>query len=92
MNQSLILPEVIEKKILLIRGQKVMLDFHLAELYEVRTKRLKEQVRRNLQWFPSDFMFELSLEESESLRSHFATSKLGRVALATDPLPSQNRE
>ena len=66
--------EVIEKKILLIGGQKVMLDSDLATLYGVTTKRLNEQVRRNVKRFPVDFMYQLSREEFESLRSHFATS------------------
>ena len=70
--------EVIEKKILLIRGHKVMLDSDLAVLYGVTTKRLNEQVRRNLRRFPSDFMFQLTAEEIESLRSQFATLKTGR--------------
>ncbi len=55
--------EVVAHKILLIRGQKVMLDSDLAEFYEVDTKRLNEQVRRNTGRFPSDFMFQLSKEE-----------------------------
>jgi len=70
--------EMIEKKILLIRGHKVMLDSDLAVLYGVTTKRLNEQVRRNLRRFPSDFMFQLTAEEIESLRSQFATLKTGR--------------
>ncbi len=68
----------IEQKILLIRGQKVMLDSDLAELYGVTTKRLNEQVRRNIERFPSDFTFQLSPAEFASLRSHFATLKPGR--------------
>ncbi len=55
-----------------------MLDSDLAELYGVETKRLNEQVRRNLKRFPDDFMFQLTEEEAESLRSHFATLKSGR--------------
>jgi hypothetical protein len=70
--------EVIERKILLIRGQKVMLDEHLAELYGVTTKRLNEQVKRNLKRFPHDFMFRLNAEEDKILRSQFATSKTQR--------------
>jgi hypothetical protein len=62
MNQSLIVPEVIEKKILLIRGQKVMLDFHLAQLYGVPTKSLNLAVRRNINRFPADFVFQLTEE------------------------------
>jgi hypothetical protein len=72
--KSLVPIEVIEKKILLIGGQKVMLDSDLAILYRVTTKRLNEQVRRNLKRFPADFMYQLSKEEFESLKSHFATS------------------
>ena len=76
--KSLVPLEIIEKKILLIGGQKVMLDSDLAALYGVTTKRLNEQVRRNLKRFPADFMYQLSAEEFESLRSHFATLKSGR--------------
>lgn len=60
-GQSILLP--IENLIHVIRGQQVMLDSDLARLYEVKTKRLKEQVRRNLNRFPADFMFELTKEE-----------------------------
>ena len=67
--------ELIERRIYLIRGHKVMIDVDLAELYEVPTKRFNQQVRRNLKRFPEDFMFQLTKEESESLRSQFATSK-----------------
>ena len=70
--------ETIERKILFFRGLKVMLDAGLAELYGVSTKRLNEQVRRNLKRFPADFMFRLTPEEGESLRSQFATLKPGR--------------
>ena len=63
--------------IYLIRGQKVMLDRDIAKLYGVETKRLKEQVKRNIKRFPEDFMFELSTREYENLRSHFATSSWG---------------
>ncbi|MDO9513486.1 MAG: ORF6N domain-containing protein [Elusimicrobiota bacterium] len=65
--------EIIANKILLIRGQKVMLDRDLAGLYNVPTKRLVEQVKRNLKRFPDDFMFQLTWAEVKSLRSHFAT-------------------
>ena len=68
----------VQRRILLIRGHKVMLDSNLAELYEVPTKRLNEQVRRNIARFPSDFMFQLTPEEADSLRSQFATLKQGR--------------
>jgi hypothetical protein len=66
--------EIIHNKIHVIRNQKVMLDFDLAQLYEIETKRLKEAVRRNIDRFPEDFMFELSKEEYENLRSQFASS------------------
>jgi ORF6N domain len=72
--QTTIPVERIAQKIYLIRGQKVMLDSDLAELYDVPTKRLNEQVKRNLERFPTDFMFQLTLEEAENLRSQFATS------------------
>jgi phage regulator Rha-like protein len=75
---SLIPVERIEKAILSIRGEKVMLDSDLAELYGVETKRLNEQVRRNFHRFPRDFMFQLTAEEAESLRSQIATSNEGR--------------
>jgi hypothetical protein len=76
--KSLVPIEVIEKKILFINGQKVLLDSDLAALYGVTTKRLNEQVSRNLKRFPADFMYQLSQEEFESLRSHFATLNKGR--------------
>lgn len=62
-KRSLVVSESIETKILTIRGQKVMLDADLAELYGVETKRLNEQVRRNSERFPEDFMFRLTAEE-----------------------------
>jgi len=69
--------ERIASKIYLIRKQKVMLDRDLAELYRVETRRLKEQVRRNIERFPDDFMFELTQQELKNLRSQFATSSWG---------------
>ncbi len=65
----------IVNKIHLIRGCKVMLDFDLSELYLVETKQLKRQVRRNIERFPEDFMFELKKEEFDSLRSQIGTSR-----------------
>ena len=70
--------EVIQNKIFEIRGFKVMLDFDLALLYNVENKRLKEAVRRNLNRFPDDFMFELTKMEYDSLRSQIASLKNGR--------------
>jgi len=72
--KAMVPQEVIESKILLIRGQKVMLDSVLAKLYGVPTKRLNEQVRRNIRRFPGDFMFQLSKGELKSWRSQIATS------------------
>ena len=69
--------EHIKNSILEIRGHKVILDFELAKMYQVETKRLKESVRRNLRRFPKDFMFELTQEEWNNLRSQFATSSWG---------------
>jgi len=69
--------EVIMNKIYFIRGQNVMIDRDLAELYGVETRRLKEQVNRNTSRFPSHFMFELTKEENENLRSQNATFKQG---------------
>lgn len=70
--------EVIEQKIYFIRGHKVMLDGDLAKLYGVPTKRLNEQVRRNIKRFPPDFMFQLTADEAKFLRSQNATLKTGR--------------
>ncbi|MEJ2883552.1 ORF6N domain-containing protein [Pedobacter sp. GR22-6] len=78
--------EVVLSKIYMIRNQKVMLDSDLAELYGVETKRLNEQVRRNPDRFPEDFMFHLTQEESEFLRSQFATSKIKRGGRTYLPL------
>ena len=75
--KAIIPHEVIEQKIFLIRGQKVMLDADLARLYGVATKVLIQAVKRNIKRFPSDFMFQLSGAEFQSLRSQFVTSKLG---------------
>jgi ORF6N domain len=68
----------IDSKIYIVRAQTVMLDSDLAALYQVPTKRLKEQVRRNINRFPSDFMFQLNEIEWDFLRSQIATSKTGR--------------
>ncbi len=76
-NQTLVV-EKVERRILLIRGHKVMLDSDLAALYRVPAKRLNEQVRRNFTRFPSDFMFQLTWKEAQQLsRSQFATLKRG---------------
>ncbi|HRI25443.1 MAG TPA: ORF6N domain-containing protein [Ferruginibacter sp.] len=69
--------ELVITKIYLIREQKVMLDFDLSILYKVETKRLNEQVNRNIDRFPGDFMFRLTKREYENLRSQIATSRWG---------------
>lgn len=69
--------ELVISKIYLIRNQKVMFDDDLAELYQVETRRLNEQVKRNIERFPEDFMFQLTVKEYENLMSHFATSSWG---------------
>jgi len=73
-SKSVVSMERIEKSILLIRGQKVILDRDLADLYGVETKVLKQAVRRNIARFPEDFMFELKKDEFANLRSQFVTS------------------
>jgi len=78
-NQPFLI-ESIQRKIIVIRGEKVMIDSDLAELYGIETKQLKRTVRRNLSRFPSDFMFELTLQEYKSLRSQFGALKRGTHA------------
>ena len=77
-KKSLVPIERIEKSILLIRGRKVMLDADLADIYGVTTKRLNEQVKRNIDRFPEDFMFQLAEEEFGLLRSQIATTKFSK--------------
>ncbi len=74
--------ERIERSIFLIRGQKVLLSQQLAELYGVETKVLNQAVARNRERFPDDFMFQLSKEESENLRSQIVTSSWGGTRIA----------
>ncbi|MFH1429715.1 MAG: ORF6N domain-containing protein, partial [Candidatus Margulisiibacteriota bacterium] len=78
MKNSLIPDETIVNNILLIRGQKVMLDRDLAKLYRVETKVLNQAVKRNLSRFPEDFMFQLSKKEAERSRSQIVTLKRGQ--------------
>jgi hypothetical protein len=82
MNKEIIngedVEQLIKSKIYVIRGQKVMLDFDIAELYDVQTSRLNEQVRRNIDRFPIDFAFQLNDDEFKSLMSQIAISKIGR--------------
>ena len=76
---------LIENKIFIIRGQKVMLDFDLAEMYGVLTKALKQAVKRNIERFPEDFMFEMTEKELENWRSHFVTSNSLKMGLRYKP-------
>jgi hypothetical protein len=77
LGTSIVLIEQVQSKILFMRGQKVILDSDLAALYGVPTGRLNEQVKRNKERFPSDFMFRLSQKEFDDLKSQFATSSSG---------------
>ena len=79
MTQQTMLPTlIIQQKIYVIRGAQVMLDSDLAEMYGMETRALKQAVRRNINRFPSDFMFQLTKEEYDSLRSQIVTLKKGR--------------
>jgi hypothetical protein len=84
--QDFVPMERIADKIYLIRKTKVMMDRDLAELYGVKTKALKQGVRRNINRFPSDFMFELSKEEFEDWRSQFVTSNRDKMGLRYPPM------
>ncbi len=77
-NRRVAIPLPVESRILLVRGQKVILDSALAELYSVPVKQLNQQIKRNPDRFPDDFMFQLTLKECGSLRSQFVTSNSGR--------------
>jgi hypothetical protein len=85
-RESLVPADQIETAILLLRGQKVMLDRDLAVLYGVETKVLKQAVRRNIERFPPDFMFELTKGEFENWRSQFVTSRGDRMGLRYAPM------
>ena len=81
---------LVKSKIYTIRGQKVMLDFDLAAMYGVKTGRLNEQVKRNIERFPEDFMFQLTKSELEILRSQILALQANRVrAVTTNDLISQ---
>jgi hypothetical protein len=77
------LPEQIERSIFFLRGQKVMLSPDLAQLYEVETRALVQAVKRNLDRFPADFMFQLTDQEFRSLKSQIVTSSWGGLRRAT---------
>jgi hypothetical protein len=82
-SRSVIPPERIERRIFLIRGQKVMLSTHLAELYEVETRILVQAVSRNRERFPEDFMFQLTRAEFANLKSQFVISSWGGARRST---------
>ena len=88
MNESIVRVPVerIEKAIFLIRGEKVMLDRDLASLYEVTTSALKQSVRRNIERFPSDFMFVLDQNEFENWRSQIVISNSDRMGIRYPPM------
>jgi len=81
--------EILSQKIYLIRGEKVMLDFELADLYNVKTKALKQAVKRNLKRFPDDFVFELTEKEHQELRSQIVTSSGVEPVIYQWHLPSR---
>ncbi len=81
--EAIIPTELIEKKIYFIRGQKVMLSTDLAELYGVQPKALVRAVKRNSDWFPQDFMFQLTNQEFINLKSQIVTSSWGGIRRAT---------
>jgi hypothetical protein len=85
--KELIPQERIEHRIFVIRGQKVMLDRDLAELYGILTKNLNKAVSRNIDRFPEDFMFQLTKEEFENLKFHFGTSSWGGYRKMPQPKP-----
>ena len=74
----LVFQELIQSKIFIMRGKKVMLDSDLAKFYGVKTKVFNQAIKRNQKRFPEDFMFQLTKEEYSSLRSQFVTLKMGR--------------
>src|SRR2546426_2728698 len=88
-KRAIVLSRRVESRILVLRGHRVILDADLAELYGVEVKRLNQQVKRNIDRFPGDFVLQLSSAEYESLRLQFATSNEGREAEGvTCPTPS----
>ncbi|MCK4422660.1 MAG: ORF6N domain-containing protein [Candidatus Omnitrophica bacterium] len=84
--KALVAQEIIEDKILLIRGKKVILDRDLAKLYGVETAQLKRQVKRNIERFPEDFMFVLTKQELKNWRCQFGTSKSIQMGLRYFPI------
>lgn len=85
MTEEIFVEEVIMSKIYFVREKKVMLDKDLAKLYGVETKRLKESVRRNMERFPEDFMFEMSNVEFKNWRTQFVTSNADKMSYRIPP-------
>jgi hypothetical protein len=85
-KKALVPVEIIVRKILFLRGEKVLLDRDLAELYGVETRVFKQAVRRNRKRFPEDFMFELTKQEFEDWRSQFVISKSDKMGLRYRPM------
>ena len=90
-SDGVLIPEKIAPLVLYLRHEKVILDSDLAELYGVDTKRLNEAVKRNFDRFPADFMFQLTEDEMETLRSQFATSKTARPTFKSQTVISSSR-
>jgi len=86
MSSSIVPQEVIQQRIFVIRGQKVMIDRDWASLYGVQTKVLNQAVRRNIERFPRDFMFQMTKEEFENWKSQFVTSNSDKMGLRKRPL------
>lgn len=92
-NANLIPAARIERRILLLRGERVMLDFQLAELYEVQTKALNQAVKRNIERFPEDFMFQLSEDEATLiLRSQIVTSSGASTSRSVNNSPTMRSQ
>lgn len=83
--------QIIQNKIFDVRGQRIMLDYDLTELYEVETKRINEQVRRNKDRFPEDFMFRITVKEWQTIRSQIATASENEGMRSQNVTASQNK-
>lgn len=92
MNQIIPKPENLAKLVFLVRGEKVLLDADLANLYDVATKVLNQAVKRNLDRFPADFMFQLTPEEWEGMRSQFVTSYPGSGPMKSQTVTASRRK
>ena len=92
MNQIIPKPENLAKLVFLIRGEKVLLDADLAGLYDVATKVLNQAVKRNLDRFPADFMFQLTPDEWEGMRSQIVTSYPGNIPMKSQTVTASRRK